>query len=213
VGAAVALSFSLAVVSRPPGGVMGFFGTDFFVLGTLVVGSRSGYRILDHLRQRSGSVVGTALIYGAGRGGQLVLRELHQNQAVGLRPLGFLDDDPRLKGRMLDRVPILGNSDDLAVITDVHPVAALILSSDKITGRRLEQVVQFCREREIIVLRGRLHIEPFEMNGHNEVPVNAYVEKNGQRQAGSGLSSDASDWLPQERSPMGGTEIPVPPAP
>src|SRR5262249_19108992 len=137
VGAAAALSFSLSVVSRPPAGVTAFFCINLLVLGALLIGSRSGYRILDHMRQRSGMVVGTAIIYGAGRGGQLVLRELLQNEELGLRPLGFLDDDPRLKGRTLDRVAVLGTSEDLAAIVKERRVAALIVATNKINEHRL----------------------------------------------------------------------------
>ena len=165
IGAALALSFSVAVVSSPPAGALEFFCIDFFVLGALVVGSRSAYRILDYVRQREGIIAGTTLIYGAGRGGQLVLKELLQNTEVGLRPIGFLDDDPKLKGRTLNRVPVFGNGSELACVMDLHPVAALVISSDKINGERLDQVIRLCREREVAVLRGRVHIEPLERNG------------------------------------------------
>jgi UDP-GlcNAc:undecaprenyl-phosphate GlcNAc-1-phosphate transferase len=165
VGAAVALSFSVAVVSRPPDGALPFFCIDFFVLGALVAGSRSAYRILDYVRQRERTPAGTALVYGAGRGGQLVLKELLQNAKVGLRPIGFLDDDPGLQGRTLNRVPVLGSSGELGSILDMHPVASLVISSDKINGERLERVIRLCREREVTVLRGRVRIEPLELNG------------------------------------------------
>jgi UDP-GlcNAc:undecaprenyl-phosphate GlcNAc-1-phosphate transferase len=192
VGAAFALSFSLAVVTRPPGGVLGFFGINLFVLGALLVGSRSAYRILDYARQREGAISGTALIYGAGRGGQLVLKELLQNQDVGLKPVGFIDDNPSLKGRTIDRVPVLGSSEDLASIIEDHPIAAVIVSSDKINGHRLEQIVRLCREGELTVLRGRLHIEPLEVNGHKEIPVYADVRKND--------PAREMTWLPEEEA-------------
>ena len=35
------------------------------------------------------------LIVGGGEGGRLVVRELLRNKSLGLRPVGFLDDDPR----------------------------------------------------------------------------------------------------------------------
>ena len=192
VGAAASLSFSMAVVSRPPAGVTAFFCINLLVLGALLIGSRSGYRILDHLRQRSGMVVGTAIIYGAGRGGQLVLKELLQNEKIGLRPLGFLDDDPRLKGRTLDRVPVLGSSDDLSAVVDERRVAALIVASDKISGERLDRVCQICNERNMRVFRGRVHIEPLELEGQGKsAPANA-IDYEG-RPTGADLSRAAPE--------------------
>ena len=38
------------------------------------------------------------LIVGAGDGGRLVLREILRNRELGLRPVGFVDDDPLKRG-------------------------------------------------------------------------------------------------------------------
>src|SRR5581483_4300692 len=43
------------------------------------------------------------LIVGAGEGGQLVLREMIRNPALGYRPVGFVDDDPRKQGMRLEK--------------------------------------------------------------------------------------------------------------
>jgi UDP-GlcNAc:undecaprenyl-phosphate GlcNAc-1-phosphate transferase len=206
VGAAFALSFSAAVVSRPPDGALSFFCINFFVLGALVMGSRSIYRILDYVQQREGTIAGTALIYGAGRGGQLVLKELLQNSGVGLRPLGFVDDDPNLKGRTLNRVPVLGASSDLTRIMDLYPVSALVISSDKIDGERLERMISLCREREVSVLRGRVRIEPLDVDG---ITLSYATSRRAERTPNVvALSKEAPDWIPAER--RAGGEAPVP---
>ena len=50
------------------------------------------------------------LIVGAGDGGQLLLREIVRNPALGYRPIGFLDDDPRKKGmRLANGLRVLGH--------------------------------------------------------------------------------------------------------
>ncbi len=41
------------------------------------------------------------LIYGAGDGGELVLRELRNNPDWQYKPLGFLDDDPLKKDKVI----------------------------------------------------------------------------------------------------------------
>ncbi len=38
------------------------------------------------------------LVVGAGEGGRLVVRELVRNPELRLRPVGFVDDDPRKRG-------------------------------------------------------------------------------------------------------------------
>ena len=47
----------------------------------------------------------SVLIVGAGDGGRLVLREILRNPDLGLRPVGFVDDDPRKRGMRVDGVP------------------------------------------------------------------------------------------------------------
>jgi UDP-GlcNAc:undecaprenyl-phosphate GlcNAc-1-phosphate transferase len=100
------------------------------------------------------------LIYGAGHGGQLVARELVHDLKLQMEPIGFIDEDPALLGRTVNRLPVLGSGKDLARLLDNRSVSALIVSSYEINGERLEQVVRLCREREIAVLRCTLNVEP-----------------------------------------------------
>ena len=51
------------------------------------------------------------LIVGAGDGGRLLLRELLRNPELRLRPVGFVDDDPRKQGMRMDRgLEVLGTT-------------------------------------------------------------------------------------------------------
>ena len=180
VSAATGFSYALVQVSEVPASVLPFFCIDLLVLGALVVGTRSLYRVLDYSSKVEGSNGSGALIYGAGRGGQLVLRELQQNPALGLRPLGFLDDDPALRKRTINRVPILGASADLASILDKQPVASMVISSDKIHHDRLEAVLSICHARNIPVVHAHLKWEPIwpDGNGGNGGEASALLPAN-----------------------------------
>jgi UDP-GlcNAc:undecaprenyl-phosphate GlcNAc-1-phosphate transferase len=162
---AVALSYAFAVLFMPPKGTPGFFAIDALALGTLVVSARSTYRVLEYLLPGENAVSGTALIYGAGQDGQLILRELLQNPRLGLRPIGFLDDDPSLHRRMVQRVPVLGSGEELKYVIDSQPVSALILSSSCLHGYRVYRAISICQERGIPVLRGDLQLLPVGTNG------------------------------------------------
>jgi FlaA1/EpsC-like NDP-sugar epimerase len=99
------------------------------------------------------------LIYGAGRRGKSILQELRENRALGLRSIGFVDDDPSLIGFTIKRVRVLGSSRDLAVILNSQKVSALIISSYKITGERLLPVMTICSTKRIPVLRGEFQLD------------------------------------------------------
>lgn len=52
-----------------------------------------------------------ALIYGAGDGGVLTLRELRSNIGLGRHAVGFLDDDRDKRGARIHGLPVLGGLD------------------------------------------------------------------------------------------------------
>src|SRR5215510_12475661 len=157
---AVAMSYIVTLVSLTPVRTLRFFLLDALLLSSLMVGLRSTYRVLDYLQQRDNVTGAAALIYGAGRGGQLVLRELLQNPRFGLRPIGFLDDDPRLQGRRVNGVPIRGAVADLSAIIKAQSVSYLIVASRYINGDCLHEALSVCEERHIPVLRAHLKLEP-----------------------------------------------------
>lgn len=162
---AVAFSYVLALLSVPPQGVHSFFGIDTLLLGVLAIGVRSTYRVLDHFQQSANVSGNTALIYGAGQDGQLILRALRQQPHFELCPIGFLDDDVNLHGRHVHRLPVLGSGDQLKSIIESQSVSCLIISSRHIHGYRLHRVMSTCRERGIPVLQGGFHLVPIGTNG------------------------------------------------
>jgi UDP-GlcNAc:undecaprenyl-phosphate GlcNAc-1-phosphate transferase len=160
--ASVATSYSLVVVADPPPGTINFFAVDLLLLGLFAGGVRSVYRILDYVFQKSIGRVGTALIYGAGRTGQMVLHELRHNAALNLRPVGFIDDDIQIRNRMINGTPVLGTGQDVRdIIADNH-VNVLIVSSASTEDNRLMEVVRSCKERGIMILRADFHFHPFD---------------------------------------------------
>ncbi|HET9845015.1 MAG TPA: hypothetical protein VFQ02_04665 [Nitrospira sp.] len=160
VGAAAAISYSLVVIRHPPEGTMSFFVVDFLLLGLFAGGIRSAHRVLDFSHQRGADHGPAALIYGAGRGGQLVLRELRQNAKLALNPIGFIDDDPTLWNRTISGVPVLGKGQDLPAILDHYLITNLLISSKAIEEDRLKAVVQACRERGVIILVTGFELHP-----------------------------------------------------
>jgi UDP-GlcNAc:undecaprenyl-phosphate/decaprenyl-phosphate GlcNAc-1-phosphate transferase len=94
----------------------------------LVSLSRLSFRLLDEgirLRSLTGE---KTLIYGAGIGGQLTLREIENNHALGLELVGFLDDNPRLHGRNIQGYPVFGGESSLEAIIRRHSIRKIIVS-------------------------------------------------------------------------------------
>jgi UDP-GlcNAc:undecaprenyl-phosphate GlcNAc-1-phosphate transferase len=159
------LTYSLALLNIAPEGTLSFFCIDAFLLGTLIVSVRGGYQIMDALCHPASATGKETLIYGAGRRGQLMLKELQQH--TRLQPVGFLDDDDTLHGRTVNRIPVLGSADDLKSILEHRPIDCLVLSSDHINELSLHRMATVCRECNIAVVQSSIHLqalglEPFE---------------------------------------------------
>ena len=94
----------------------------------------------------------SVLIVGAGDGGRLLLREILRNPDLGLRPVGFVDDDPRKLGVRVDRgLDVLGTTVELPeVLEDVEPDEVLI-AIPSAPGTLRARVVSACRERGVRV--------------------------------------------------------------
>jgi FlaA1/EpsC-like NDP-sugar epimerase len=93
----------------------------------------------------------SVIIVGAGDGGRLLLREILRNPDLGYRPVGFVDDDPRKQRARIDRVSVLGTTEELPrVLVDVEPDEVLI-AIPSAPGTMRARVVAACRERGVPV--------------------------------------------------------------
>ncbi|MBI5482549.1 MAG: hypothetical protein HY906_27080 [Deltaproteobacteria bacterium] len=137
------------------------FILDWLLLFLGVAGSRVSFRlmrnwILARHRVRDGRRV---IIYGAGDGGELLLREIQNNEQLGLIPVGFIDDDPNKVGKVIHGVQVLGDSERLRELLPALQVDELVLSCANVDERRLAAVTAVCRERAINCRRARFTLE------------------------------------------------------
>jgi FlaA1/EpsC-like NDP-sugar epimerase len=126
---------------------------DFLFTLILVAGARLLVRLVVE-RPSKGSRVPKheVLIVGAGSGGQMVVRELRLNPALGATAIGFVDDDPRKRGmRMIGGIKVLGSTDEIAPILDETDPDEVIIAIPSAPGTLRAKVVAACRERRIRV--------------------------------------------------------------
>jgi FlaA1/EpsC-like NDP-sugar epimerase len=100
---------------------------------------------------RAGKDARGLLIVGAGDGGRLVLREILRNPELGLKPVGFVDDDPTKRRLRIDGVKVLGSTSDLARILDEAEPDEVTIAIPSAPGTVRATVVRACRERGIPV--------------------------------------------------------------
>ncbi len=130
------------------------------ILLILVSLSRLSFRLLDEGIQRGNQKGRATLIYGAGIGGQMTVKEIETSRNLGLAIVGFMDDNPRIHGRKILGYPVFGGCEDLEKIIKKNQIKEIIISF-KEDGAEKEKEINRILARtgsEVIVRRMRLII-------------------------------------------------------
>lgn len=136
------------------------FIIDALLMFMFLAASRMAFRLFRQVLPVSGSGEGRrVLIYGAGDAGELVLRELMNNRALKYSPVGFLDDDPAKKGKVIHGLKVYSGNGDLDVVCRQHNANELLISINSMPQERLQQIIDFGRTHDIAVKRMRINIE------------------------------------------------------
>jgi UDP-GlcNAc:undecaprenyl-phosphate GlcNAc-1-phosphate transferase len=125
------------------------------------IGSRASFRSLDRVRERLIHHDGApTIIYGAGRGGELLARELRTNRHLSLKPVAFVDDDPYKHGRLIAGLPVIAGLDRLSLAIDAHQATGVILSTTSLPDAQLRELKETCCARgvELLEMRLELHV-------------------------------------------------------
>jgi FlaA1/EpsC-like NDP-sugar epimerase len=145
---------SLSSTVTLPASVIALF---FLLMLAVLLGARFLVHLIVEGRVRSFRVQKGArdvLIVGGGSGGRLVVRELARNPQLRLRPVGFVDDDPRKQGIKDEHgLKVLGttSSEDLARILDEVEPDEVVIAIPSAPGTLRARVVTACRRRGIQV--------------------------------------------------------------
>ncbi|MFN2470806.1 MAG: polysaccharide biosynthesis protein [Gaiellaceae bacterium] len=135
---------------RVPAGVVAI---DWVLLLGLVAGSRLLARTVFE-RPAPGGIVARGrevIVVGAGDAGQLVIRELDKNRALGYTPIGLLDDDPRKKNLRVHGVRVLGATEDLRRLLREHRPDELLIAIPSASGEARQRIVNVARDEGVPV--------------------------------------------------------------
>lgn len=109
----------------------------FFIVSTGTIGIRLSYRIskLYHKLRESDEQKERTLIIGAGGAGVLMLEEIQNNNDFVKKVVGFVDDNPKLSGKTVRSIPVLGTTDDLVGLVYEYHIDTIILAVPSLSLR------------------------------------------------------------------------------
>ena len=149
---------SMVYLTRFEGQSRGVYVINAVLFGVLVVGSRLSFRALGEWSDRSRRTGQPALIYGAGDGGALAVRELRNNQQLGFYPVAFIDDDSSKHGRRVSGIAVAGGCESLPLLLATTRAEAVILST-RVDEARLRDVQATCVEAGASLLRLEVRLD------------------------------------------------------
>jgi FlaA1/EpsC-like NDP-sugar epimerase len=117
-------------------------GSGILNCGAIAVPRLFLRRRVSPLRRVSDGAGKRTLIVGAGAAGQMILKELWANPGLGLRPVGFTDDDSTKQGFDIGGLPIMGRIVDLPEILRAANIKHVIVAMPRAAGFVVRQVVK-----------------------------------------------------------------------
>lgn len=141
------------------------FFLDALLLLVAVVGSRMGFRFIRQILPAAALAEDRrkVLIYGAGDGGEMVLRELNNNPQWSLQAVGFIDDDPLKKDKLIHGLRVFDGNGTLGDICREKEVAEILISIRDLPPERLKSIRAVCEDADVTLKRAHFKIEPIDI--------------------------------------------------
>jgi len=133
---------------------------DALLSAALILTSRLSFRSLETIGQWLRVKGDRVLIYGAGDGGELILRALVNDSALNLRPACFIDDDPRKQGANIHGVPVVGGRESLALAVQRYGVQKIVLGTRKLSPDAVSAIRSFAARNELEVAELDFALKP-----------------------------------------------------
>ncbi len=129
------------------------FLIDALLLLALITGARLLARTFIERPGRRGLIARgkEALIVGAGDAGQVIIKEMLKNRALGYTPIGLVDDDTRKSNLRLHGVRVLGTTTDLPHLLSDNKPDEVIIAIPSAAGETRQQIVNACRDAGVPV--------------------------------------------------------------
>ena len=127
----------------------GVFLIDWLCLTTLLIGYRAlvmklylRYKVKASANDEKTRV----LIWGAGDCGELCLHFLQKERQPSYEVVGFIDDNPRKRGKRLGGVKVLGDRHHLKIISQLYKVQQVFIAISAAPLHELKQILKTCRD-------------------------------------------------------------------
>lgn len=129
---------------------------SYYVMGYIInfcltTGVRFSWRLLRFFIIRQERVThrekkDRVMIIGAGRAGQILIKELVNSDKMNVEVCCIIDDNPEKLGRLLEGIPIVGNRYDIKDMVRKYNINRIIYSIPATTGKNRKDILNLCKD-------------------------------------------------------------------
>jgi len=136
----------------PLGVLLGDFLLAFIGLsGVRALRRMLGERIATQKHPQGPETRVPTLLVGAGQGGVLVAQEIARRPDLGIKAIGFVDDDPVKQGALIHGIKVMGKADDLSRLSRQHEVKQALITISNAPGTAIRSITEKCKEAGLVV--------------------------------------------------------------
>lgn len=129
---------------------------SYYVFGIMIqfaltLGVRFSYRfvLLERSRQRKSEEIAKAkrvLLIGAGKAGQMILRDIKTVKELKDIVCCIIDDNPNKWGRYVEGVPVIGGRDDILSAVERFKIEKIVLAVPSASAQEKRDILNICKE-------------------------------------------------------------------
>jgi len=145
--AASAVACVVILLFGPGGFPRSIYLLDLMICFLLTSGLRLAVRFgleATSDRWRSRETEKRTLIYGAGGGGTMLLREIRNNHRLPYKVVGFVDDLAHGNGMRIAGMTVLGGGDAMKALVEKHRIEMVLIAIPSATGTEMTRILELC---------------------------------------------------------------------
>jgi exopolysaccharide biosynthesis polyprenyl glycosylphosphotransferase len=119
------------------------FGLSWLLFLSCVISFRIGVHAFVRGRLKRGLGADRLLILGATGSGEAIRKELQLAPELGWRAVGFLDENPSLRGEGFAGLPVLGKYSDLPQLITAHRVGGILISHESSSHNEILRILSY----------------------------------------------------------------------
>jgi FlaA1/EpsC-like NDP-sugar epimerase len=121
---------------------------DFIIALFLIGASRIAKRVVLYGLKTNAKPAGNqirVLVFGAGRAGEQIIREMITNKNSNYLPIGLADDYRGKQGISIHGIKVLGSRKDLPALMKKHEIGEILIALPGVPSREVRRIVQIIK--------------------------------------------------------------------